>query len=421
MISISLKKFIAIPLIAIFSVTSFSSPGFQIPSVHAAAWAPDSPSKPSVSTLRYYSWDHLGSTRVVTDGLGSEQARYSYYPYGEMRGNWDLVQLPSYSTYTSQKFDTESNLYYYGARYYDPKLARFVSADPIVTLEPYAYSRNNPLYYTDPDGNFAQAAVAPLLPFGPVGWGLAAGILVGVTVYGLWATGNLPGLEGIRPVPSPSLNYPGSTPVTLPSQPGYQSPAVNTKNAPFPVTASPSLKEVFPDGAGLLPPPVFLSQDKTYGEDHPIVVGIGQQAPRAYLMLQRGGNITGVTAVDPALEPMGFNPSVEELSITAGELAELGYQGMRVFVDRPGLWQGNTVTSVAQMIAMQEIMEAMTLVAPGGTLIASYDHDDISPPAIEILAKSGWGLLAADEMVQVMADSGYFPTGREVVGYRKPQ
>ena len=52
-------------------------------------------------------------------------------------------------------------MYYYGARYYDPKLARFINADTIVqdfsdpqTLNRYSYARNNPIIYTDPSGHF---------------------------------------------------------------------------------------------------------------------------------------------------------------------------------------------------------------------------------------------------------------------------
>ena len=58
-----------------------------------------------------------------------------------------------------QKLDESTGLMYYGARYHDPALGRFISADPIVPnpanpqdLNRYAYVRNNPLRYTDPSG-----------------------------------------------------------------------------------------------------------------------------------------------------------------------------------------------------------------------------------------------------------------------------
>src|SRR5208337_3570165 len=62
--------------------------------------------------------------------------------------------------FTDQENDPETSLYYYGARYYNPVLARFTSADSTVqspgdpqTLNRYAYCRNNPLMYTDPSGH----------------------------------------------------------------------------------------------------------------------------------------------------------------------------------------------------------------------------------------------------------------------------
>ncbi|MDR4504842.1 MAG: RHS repeat-associated core domain-containing protein [Candidatus Scalindua sp.] len=61
---------------------------------------------------------------------------------------------------TSQELDSETGLYYYGARCYDPLLVRFTTADPIVpdptnpqSLNRYSYVLNNPLKYIDPAGH----------------------------------------------------------------------------------------------------------------------------------------------------------------------------------------------------------------------------------------------------------------------------
>jgi len=45
-------------------------------------------------------------------------------------------------------------VYYYGARYYDPRISIFVSVDPLAeqTMEPYLYTGNNPIMFTDPTG-----------------------------------------------------------------------------------------------------------------------------------------------------------------------------------------------------------------------------------------------------------------------------
>ena len=71
--------------------------------------------------------------------------------------------LPSDKLFTGQRRDIPpagSELYYYGARYYDPTIGRFISPDTIVpnpsdpqSLNRYSYCSNNPLRYTDPTGH----------------------------------------------------------------------------------------------------------------------------------------------------------------------------------------------------------------------------------------------------------------------------
>ena len=55
--------------------------------------------------------------------------------------------------FTGKEFDADCNLYYYGARYYDPYIGRFTQRDPIADgVNWYAYTRNNPLKFVDPNG-----------------------------------------------------------------------------------------------------------------------------------------------------------------------------------------------------------------------------------------------------------------------------
>jgi RHS repeat-associated protein len=119
----------------------------------------------------YLTTDHLGSTRVVTDGQGNVKARYDYLPFGEELpssvGSRSSVVGYSGADSTKQKFtqkerDTESGLDYFLARYYSSAQGRFTSADPIFiagerVIDPqqlnlYPYARNNPLRFTDPTG-----------------------------------------------------------------------------------------------------------------------------------------------------------------------------------------------------------------------------------------------------------------------------
>ena len=62
--------------------------------------------------------------------------------------------------YTGQEWDSETGLYYYGARHYNPVVGRFISGDTVVSdpndpqsLNRYSYTLDNPLKYTDPDGH----------------------------------------------------------------------------------------------------------------------------------------------------------------------------------------------------------------------------------------------------------------------------
>ena len=56
--------------------------------------------------------------------------------------------------FNEKELDTETGLYYYGARYYDPRVSIFLNVDPLAekTMQPYAYANNNPVMFIDPTG-----------------------------------------------------------------------------------------------------------------------------------------------------------------------------------------------------------------------------------------------------------------------------
>ena len=97
--------------------------------------------------------DALGSTIALGDGTGTLQTQYTYEPFGV------VTQIGAAST-TSYKFtgreDDGSGLMYYRARYYQPRLQRFISEDPIGFASGdynlYAYLGNNPVNDVDPLG-----------------------------------------------------------------------------------------------------------------------------------------------------------------------------------------------------------------------------------------------------------------------------
>lgn len=97
--------------------------------------------------------DALGSTVALGDGTGTLQTQFTYEPFG-------FTSQTGASSTSSYKFtgreDDGTGLYYYRARYYQPRFQRFIAEDPIgfsggdVNL--YAYVRNKPLQLIDPLG-----------------------------------------------------------------------------------------------------------------------------------------------------------------------------------------------------------------------------------------------------------------------------
>ncbi len=123
----------------------------------------------------YSHGDQLGSTGFVTDVSGGLAEHLQYFPGGE---TWvdEHPSQPVPQQYTGKEFDPETNLYYYGARYYDPRTQQWQSPDPIVgsyldggpdqgvynsiNLSLYTYGNNNPVRYTDPNGQYSWSDFA---------------------------------------------------------------------------------------------------------------------------------------------------------------------------------------------------------------------------------------------------------------------
>ncbi|MGD9153955.1 MAG: RHS repeat-associated core domain-containing protein, partial [Bacillota bacterium] len=112
-------------------------------------------------TIYYTHRDHLGSSSVVTDSTGKVVNWNANYPYGE---NWQVspagtIDLDKHR-FTGKETDASSGLIYFGARFYDPEVGRFISVDPAKQeLNWYAYCGDNPVKYVDPDGKWFDTAV----------------------------------------------------------------------------------------------------------------------------------------------------------------------------------------------------------------------------------------------------------------------
>ena len=112
--------------------------------------------------------DSFGSTAFVTDNNATVTQGFLYAPFGEITTEyapmWQNSVLPKY-TFNAKELDEETGMYYYEARYYNPPV--FTSRDPMMDsipyFSPYSYCVNNPLKYTDLNGNI------PILI--PIVWG----------------------------------------------------------------------------------------------------------------------------------------------------------------------------------------------------------------------------------------------------------
>src|SRR5262249_54453846 len=107
----------------------------------------------------FYHPDHLGSSNFVTDAKVALYEHLEYFPFGE---TWVQEASNTQRTpylFTAKELDEETGLYYYGARYYDPRVGQFISADPLYRdgserllgssqlLDRYSYGLNNPVHY----------------------------------------------------------------------------------------------------------------------------------------------------------------------------------------------------------------------------------------------------------------------------------
>ena len=117
----------------------------------------------------YYHTDHLGSTGQVTDREGKLSENVQYFPFGEtwIEQKRGMSPFPDY-LFSGQTLDTETGLYYFGARYYDSRTSVWQSPDPLYPayldgsphggflksyhLALYSYVGQNPIVFVDPNG-----------------------------------------------------------------------------------------------------------------------------------------------------------------------------------------------------------------------------------------------------------------------------
>lgn len=156
------------------------------------------------SQVHYILPDHLTGSSVVTDASGAIVELMDYHPFGSIRLDEKSGAFSEQRKFTGQEYDSETGLSYMNARYQSGTWGRFLSQDPAFlsigdgkfeqrynrtlqihltnpqSLNSYSYANNNPLIYSDEDGE-----ILPLLAIGAVVWGA---VEIGLSAYDAYST-----------------------------------------------------------------------------------------------------------------------------------------------------------------------------------------------------------------------------------------
>ena len=92
----------------------------------------------------WYTTDHLGSVKAVTDNNGKVVFQADHLAFGQ-RYN-EVGDFDEWHSFTGKEFDPETGLYYFNARWYDAETGRFISEDPVGDPNNpnlYSYCGNN--------------------------------------------------------------------------------------------------------------------------------------------------------------------------------------------------------------------------------------------------------------------------------------
>jgi RHS repeat-associated protein len=133
----------------------------------------------SVETITYLHNDFAGNAIAATDVAGAIVWKESYKPFGDRFIN-QPAEAGNRQGFAGKPLDTDTGLAYFGARYHDPALGRFMAMDPkgvdprnTHSFNRYAYGNNNPYRFVDQDGRQAVAEIG------------VAFTIAGLTIYTL--------------------------------------------------------------------------------------------------------------------------------------------------------------------------------------------------------------------------------------------
>jgi RHS repeat-associated protein len=216
--------------------------------------------------LVFHHSDHLSGASVDTDESGSVVALNDYYPFGDTR-----IESGEYEndyTYTGKERDEDTELLYYEARYYNSNIGRFISLDPWSgditdpqSLNKYAYTLNNPLKYTDPDGEhpavIGAAALAQAVVDAVVIYVGTKKIVDGVTDVVTTSTTTEPAEkgDGVMTTPAQTPSTEGNTYTTPSTTPEAGSGTMTTPATTPDGTGAITTPATTPEGTGIITQP----------------------------------------------------------------------------------------------------------------------------------------------------------------------
>lgn len=119
--------------------------------------------------ITYIHSDASGTPIAASDEQGDIVWIVDHYPYGAEYSN-DANNRAGTLSFAGKAYDEETGLSYFGGRWYNAHVGRFMGIDPVGvdpedwrTFNRYSYGFNNPYKYVDPDGNFPILAAAAIV------------------------------------------------------------------------------------------------------------------------------------------------------------------------------------------------------------------------------------------------------------------
>jgi RHS repeat-associated protein len=120
-------------------------------------------SKAYAEEITYLHNDILGNTVAASDASRNILWLEEFYPYGK---KLNLEGKQNEAWYSGYQYDSETDLSYVNARYYDSNIGRFISVDPVRFVEDnsasfnkYSYANNNPYKFNDKTGEYADLII----------------------------------------------------------------------------------------------------------------------------------------------------------------------------------------------------------------------------------------------------------------------